>query len=503
MTAPPLPPARPFLSAPSLPPSSSVHSSRRDFLTRCGGGAGALALTALLADTARAQNFSQNRRIDPLHPLAPRQPHFRPRAKHVIWLYQSGGPPSMDLFDYKPDLFKLDGKPVPDSIRNLKDKVGGVFNSSKKELMAGPWKFAQHGRSGQWVSELMPHTARHVDDLCFIKSLHCDSSNHAPATYQMNTGVILGDRPSVGSWLTYGLGSENQNLPGYVVLFQVGGFGGTANWSNAFLPAAFQGTKFRHEGEPVFNLKPPAEFASTQRATLDLIQSFNQSHRDARPGVLDLDGRIAAYELAYRMQAEALDVGNLTGESAATLELYGVNDANKPKAMYGRQCLLARRLIERGVRVVQTYHMVDKFGWDGHDNNKAYAERNALQTDQAVAALLTDLRQRGLLDETLVVWAGEFGRTPMMQGNGGRNHNPYGFTGWLAGGGIQGGQSIGATDEIGLRAAVDPHPVKDFHATILHALGLHHDDLFFEHNGRPERLTGVAGTARVIPRAFA
>ncbi|MBU6303541.1 MAG: DUF1501 domain-containing protein [Verrucomicrobia bacterium] len=486
------------MTPPSLPPGS-----RREFLARCGGGAGALALATLLADQARAQTNLPNRTLDPLRPLAPHQPHFRPRAKHVIWLYQSGGPPSMDLFDYKPELAKLHGQPVPDSIRNVKDKVGGVFNSSKNELMAGPWKFARHGRSGQWFSELMPHTARHADEICFLKSLHSDSSNHAPATYQMNTGVILGDRPSLGSWLTYGLGSENQNLPGYVVLFQVGGFGGTANWSNGFLPAAFQGTRFRHEGEPVFNLQPPAPFASSQRATLDLIQRFNQSHRDAHPGLPDLDGRIAAYELAYRMQAAALDVGDLRGESTATLDLYGVHHPDKAKALYGRQCLLARRLVERGVRVVQTYQMIDKLGWDGHSDNQEFAERNARQTDQAVAALLTDLKQRGLLAETLVVWAGEFGRTPMMQGKGGRNHNPYGFTGWLAGGGIQGGQSIGATDEIGLRATLDPHPVKDFHATILHALGLHHEDLFFEHNGRPERLTGVAGSASVISRAFA
>ena len=477
--------------------------SRREFLLRAGGGAGALALSALLADSVRAQNFAQNRRIDLMNPLAPRQPHFAAKAKRVLWLFQYGAPPSMDLFDHKPELHKLHGKPVPDSIRNLKDKVGGVFNSSKNELMAGPWQWAQHGRCGAWVSELMPHTARHVDEICFIKSLHCDSSNHAPATYQMNTGVILGDRPSVGSWLTYGLGSENQNLPGFVVLFQVGGFGGTANWSNGFLPAAFQATKFRHAGEPVFNLQPPAESAATQRDTLDLIQAFNQPHRDARPGLLDLDGRIASYELAYRMQSEALNVGDLSGESAATLELYGVNDAKRIKAQYGRQCLLARRLLERGVRVVQVYQGVDKYGWDGHDNNKDYAERNAHQTDQATGALLTDLKQRGLLDETLVVWAGEFGRTPMMQGSAGRNHNPYGFTGWLAGGGVKGGQSLGATDEIGLRAAVEPHPVKDFHATILHALGLANDDLFFEHNGRPERLTGVAGTGRAITAVFA
>ena len=476
--------------------------TRRELLSRAAGGLGGLAFAALLASDARADVFHQRTSIDLADPLALRPPHFAPRAKRVIFLFQYGGPPHTDLFDYKPLLGELHGKPVPASIRAMKDKVGGVFNSSHDRLLAPPWKFARHGRSGLWISDRFPQLSRLADDLCFIKSMYSDSSNHAPATYQMNTGVILGGKPSLGSWLTYGLGSENRNLPGYVLLFQVAGLGGTANWSNAFLPAAFQGTRFRHEGEPVLHLRPPEELRRTHRATLDAVQALNRMHRDARPGVLDLDGRIASYELAYRMQAEALDIGDLSTEPPSLLEMYGVNDSNKAKANYGRMCLLARRLSEKGVRVVQTYNAVDKLGWDGHDKNSEYVERNAAQTDQAIAALLADLKQRGLLDETLVVWAGEFGRTPMEQGNAGRNHNPYGFTVWLAGGGTRGGRSIGETDEVGLRAVVEPHPVKDLHATILHLMGLSPDDLFFEHNGRPERLTGVAGTAKPIRGVF-
>jgi hypothetical protein len=315
----------------------------------------------------------------------------------------------------------------------------------------------------------------------------------------MNTGVTISGKPSMGSWVTYGLGSANQNLPGFVLLFKVAGLGGSANWSNAFLPAAFQGTQFRHDGPPVRDLQPPDELADVQRSTLDLVQHFNRAHAAARPGVLDLDGRIASYELAYRMQAEALDVGDLAQETKRTAELYAIDDKNKDKALFGRQCLLARRLVERGVRFVQIYHAVDKLGWDGHSSNHDFHRRNAEHTDQGTAALLTDLKERGLLDDTLVIWGGEFGRTPMMQGSGGRNHNPYGFTMWLAGGGVKGGQSIGATDEIGLRAVESPHSVKDLHATILTALGLRPEDLFFAHNGRPERLTGVAGSATPIP----
>jgi hypothetical protein len=476
--------------------------NRRDFLSNCCNGMGGLALASLLSSAAKGQD-RKPLEIDPLQPLSLRRPHFMPRAKRVIFLYQYGGPSQVDTWDYKPLLKELHGKPMPAEIRAKKDKVGGVINTCHDKLMDGPWKWRRYGESGLWASELVARTAAHADDLCLVRSMVADSSNHAPATYQMNTGVILPGKPSLGSWLTYGLGSENQNLPGYVLLFKVAGLGGSPNWSNGFLPAAFQGTQFRHEGDPVLDLRPPDRFADAQRSTIDAIQAFNAEHRAARPGVLDLDGRIASYELAYRMQSEALDVGDLSTESKETQESYGLNSANKSEAMYGRMCLLARRLSEKGVRIVQLYNAVDKYGWDGHDHHVDNHKRNGEQTDRPTAALLSDLQRRGLLDETLVVWASEFGRTPMQQGNDGRAHNPYGFTIWMAGGGVKGGQAIGATDEIGLRAEVDPHPVKDFHATLLTAMGLRPDDLFFESNGRPERLTGVAGSSKVIPGVLA
>jgi len=476
--------------------------TRRDFLSATAGGAGSIALASMLADDAQAESAGTISNIDLLNPLAPRDPHFPARAKNIIFLFMYGGPSQVDTFDYKPELVRLHGQPVPDSIKNKKDKVGGVFNSSHDKLMAGPWKFRQRGQSGLWISDLLPNIAQHADDLCVINSMYCDSSNHAPATYQMNTGSILGGRPSLGSWLTYGLGSENQNLPGYVLLFKVGGLGGTANWSNAFLPAAYQGTRFRESGSPVFNLHPPEELSGVQRSTIDAVQAFNNRHREARPGVLDLDGRIASYELAYRMQSEAMQIGDLSNESQQTRSMYGLDDSNNDQALYGRMCLQARRLVERGVRVVQIYNAIDKLGWDSHSDNTENHNRNAAQTDKPVAALLADLKQRGMLDETLVVCAAEFGRTPMEQGKAGRNHNPYGFTVWLAGGGVRGGQVIGATDEIGLRAEQDPHHVKELHATILTAMGIRSDDLFFRHHGRDERLTGVAGSAKPISAVF-
>jgi hypothetical protein len=472
--------------------------SRRDFLTHTGGGFASVALSALLADELQAAP-PQQQPINPLQPLAERLPHFLPKAKRVIFLFQYGGPSTFDLLDYKPQLLKLNGQPVPESFKQNPDKVGGVFHHCKDELMAGPWNWAQHGQSGQWVSELLPHTAKQIDELCQVRSMFSESSNHAPATYLMNTGAILGGKPSLGSWVTYGLGSVNQNLPGYVLLYKVGGLGGSANWSNAFLPAAFQGTQFRHEGSPVLNLQPPAEFADVQRSTLDFAQALNRQHAAKRPGVLDLDGRIASYELAYRMQSQALDIGELSFETKATQDAYGLHDENKDKATFARMCLLSRRLVEKGVRFVQLYNAVDKLGWDGHDKNTDYNIRNAAQTDQPIAALLADLKQRGLLDSTLVIWAGEFGRTPMMQGNNGRNHNPYGFTIWMAGGGVKAGSVIGSTDEIGLRAAEQPQSIKNLHATILTALGLNPDDLFLEHAGRQERLTGVAQSWKTIP----
>jgi hypothetical protein len=468
---------------------------RRDFLTRCCGGMGGLALGAL---AARAEAGG-----DPLRPLAPRAPHLPGKAKRVIFLFQYGGPSQVDTWDRKPELKRLDGQAVPKSFKGGQDKVGGVFTQCHDRLMAEPWSWSRYGESGLEASELMARTARHADDLCLIRSLQADSSNHAPATYQMNTGIILPGRPSLGSWLTYGLGSENQNLPGYVLLFKVGGLGGSPNWSNGFLPAAFQGTKFRHEGPAVLNLQPPAEFASTQRESLDALGELNRLHREGRDGLLELDGRIASYELAYRMQAEAMDVGDLATEPKETLREYGIEGGSPEQELFGRLCLLARRLSEKGVRVVQLYNANDKFGWDGHDKNAENHRKNAAETDRAVGALLSDLKRRGLLEETLVIWGGEFGRTPMEQGNKGRNHNPYGFTMWLAGGGVKGGRAIGGTDELGLRAVQDARPVKDLHATILAAMGLRADDLYFEANGRQERLTGVAGSAKLIPGVLA
>lgn len=472
--------------------------ARRSFFDHAGAGFAGVALNALLADELRA-DAGGVAAIDPLRPLAERLPRLAPRAKQVIFLFQYGGPSTFDLLDYKPELIRLSGQPVPPSFKAQQDAVGGVFNHCQDQLMAGPWRWTQHGESGHWFSDLLPHTAQHADELCIVRSMFSESSNHAPATYLMNTGAILGGRPSLGSWVTYGLGSANQNLPGYVLLYQVGGLGGSANWSNAFLPAAYQGTQFRYEGAPVLNLSPPQRLEGVQRSTLDFAQTLNRRHAELRGSVPDLQGRIAAYELAYRMQAEALDIGALSQETQETQDAYAIHDSDTAKARYGRMCLLSRRLIEQGVRFVQTYNAVDKLGWDGHDSHIDYHRRNAAQTDQPVAALLNDLKQRGLLDTTLVIWAGEFGRTPMRQGGSGRNHNPYGFNIWMAGGGVTAGASIGATDEIGLRAMDQPQPVKNLHATILTALGISPDELYFDHQGRQERLTGVAQSWKLIP----
>ena len=474
--------------------------SRRDFLTRTTGGFGALALGALLRPQSRAAV-----QIDPINPFLPRPPHFAPRAKSVIFLYMVGGPSSIDTFDYKPELQKLGGKPVPASIREAlkKSKHSNVFEGCKDELMASPFAFAQHGQSGRWVSEIYPHLAERVDDLCFIHSMQAGSNNHAPASYQLHTGETLAGKASLGSWITYGLGTENQNLPGYVLLFEAGPLGGAGNYSNGYLPAAFQGTRFRAEGTPVLDLLPPAAFAEGQRATLDLIRELNLKHRAAHPGFAELDARIASYELAYRMQSAALDVGDLEKESAGVRASYGLDHGDKQLAKFGRKCLLARRLVERGVRFVQLYNMFDKDGWDAHSHLSKNHPPLALQTDQPMAALIADLKQRGLLEETLVICASEFGRTPMMQGDQGRQHNAAGFTIWLAGGGVKPGACIGATDEIGLMATGQPHDFKDLHATILAALGIRHDDFSYDHNGRPERLTGIAGGAEVIPGVLA
>lgn len=475
------------------------HVSRRDFLLRHGVGFGAVALAALEQGSVRPA-LARQPMIDPLRPLAPRSPHRQPRATSVIFLFLVGGPSPVDSFDYKPLLQKLDGKPVPESIRKEVEATrhANVFHGCKDELMGSPFAFRQRGESGMWVSELWPHVARHVDDLCFIHSLQSDSNNHGPSSYQVHTGDLRPGKASLGSWVTYGLGSENQDLPGYVMLFDAGPLGGAANYTNGFLPPAFQPTRLRDAGTPLLDLTPPAEFAAGQRESLDLIRELNLLHRTRRPGLSELDARIATYELSYRMQSAALEVGDADQETAKTCRDYGLEHSEPRTASFGRKCLLARRLVERGVRFVQLYDMPDKDGWDAHDNLTGNHVPRALWTDQPIAALLNDLKQRGLWEQTLVICASEFGRTPMMQGNKGRQHNAAGFTIWLAGGGVRGGQRIGATDEIGLMAVERPLPLRDLHATILSALGLHHDDLSFEASGREERLTGVAGSARPI-----
>jgi hypothetical protein len=353
------------------------------------------------------------------------------------------------------------------------------------------------------VSELFPHIAQHVDDICFIHSMQADSNNHAPASYQLHTGDIRAGKASLGSWTTYGLGSENQDLPGYVVLFDAGPVGGAGNYSNGFLPAAFQPTRLRDKGTPVLDLLPPLAFAEGQRATIDLIRDLNLRHRESRVGFTELDARLASYELAYRMQSSAMEVGDLEQETESTQRAYGLADNDIRTSSFGRKCLLARRLVERGVRFVQLYDMPDKDGWDAHARLTENHTPRARWTDQAIAALLTDLKQRGLLDETLVIWASEFGRTPLLQSDGGRNHNSAGFTIWLAGGGVKPGMRVGSTDAFGYMAVEQATPFRDLHATILAALGLNNDALAFHTNGRDERLTGVAGSAKVIPGVLA
>ncbi|MFM7927446.1 MAG: DUF1501 domain-containing protein [Pirellula sp.] len=423
----------------------------------------------------------------------------------MIFLFMVGGPSQIDTFDYKPLLEELDGKPVPTSFRETLNATrhANVFHGCDDHILKSPFAFKQYGQSGMWVSELMPHTAQHVDELCFIHSMQADSNNHAPASYQLHTGDVRAGKASLGSWVTYGLGSESEDLPGYVVLFDAGPLGGSANYTNGFLPPAFQPTRFRSSNPPLHHLVPHPEFATGQTQSLELLDQLNQIHRnqyaDIPTEVSQLDARIATYELAYRMQASAMQVGRIEDEPKHIHQLYGIDDPDARTQSFSRKCLLARRLVEQGVRFVQLYDMPDKDGWDAHGKLTDNHTPRARWTDQPVAALLADMKQRGLLDETLVIWASEFGRTPLMQGDNGRNHNAAGFTIWLAGGGVQPGQRLGATDDLGYLAIDRPTQFRDLHATILAALGLNNEELFFETSGRQERLTGVAGGAKVIP----
>jgi hypothetical protein len=450
--------------------------TRRAFLSRAGAGIGLLALADLLKDPANA--VEQAAMAD--NPLAPRQPHFAPKAKSVIWLFMEGGPSGVDLFDPKPELDKSDGKKV--SI--------DVFNGNPGPLMKSPFTFKQYGECGAWVCDKYPNVAKHMDGIALVKSCFTESSDHVPALYQMNTGVARAGLPTAGAWITYGLGSENRNLPGFVVLGNTQGIkGGPLNWSAGFLPTSYQGTLFRAEGSPILNLQRPKDVADVdQRAQLDLLARLNQQHLAAHAGEPDLSARIDSFELAYRMQMEAADLANFSTETADTQNLYGLH--NNASRSFGSKCLMARRLVERGVRFVQVYSDGE---WDAHSDLAGNHTGHCAATDVPIHALLTDLKQRGLLDSTLVIWGGEFGRMPVSQGGNGRDHNPAGFMAWMTGAGIKGGVSHGETDEIGYRAAVDPVTVHDLHATMLHLLGIDHKRLTYLHNGRRYRLTDVAG----------
>ena len=469
---------------------------RRQFLQQAGGGLGIVALAALLNRDARsapaiatASSTSANNTAHPASPLAPKPPHFAPRAKRVIYLFMHGGPSHVDLLDPKPELLKYAGQPLPESVGPVMTRRQVAHNP----LLPPVKPFRPRGQSGLEISDFLPHTAELADELCVLRGCHGDSVNHPQSVYQMNTGSILMGRPSLGSWISYGLGSENDSLPGFVVLPDPGGGvkGGPPAWGNGYLPATYQGTTLRPTGTPIVDLAPqPAISAAQQRATLEYVQSLNRRHLLQRGPSTELDARIEAYELAYRMQSAAPAAVDLGDESAETLALYGVGEKHTDE--FGRRCLLARRLVERGVRFVQLYSG-DTNGWDAHNdvakNHTDYCRR----TDKPVAGLLTDLRRRGLLDDTLVIWGGEFGRMPMSEQGRGRDHNPWGYSLWLAGARLPGGTAYGATDPFGLRATEGKVHVHDLHATILHLLGLDHEALTFSHNGRDERLTDVAG----------
>jgi hypothetical protein len=454
-------------------------STRREFLAKAGGGAGAIALTGLFADERASA-------AKPGTPQGAKEPHFTPRAKRVIWLFMHGGPSHMDLFDPKPDLVKYAGQPLPDSFGHVMTRR----NVAKNPLL-GPHKpFRPRGKSGLEISDFLPHIAEHADDLCVIRSVHGDSVNHPQSVYQVNTGSILMGHPSAGSWVAYGLGSENEDMPAFVVLPDPGGGlkGGPPAWGSGFLTASYQGVTMRPGATPILDLKPQKQISpAQQRNILDLVQRFNNEHVKQRGGDDELSARIAAYELAFRMQSAAPELVDISNESSATHTLYGLDVAETKE--FGQRCLLARRMIENGVRFVQLYSG-DTGGWDAHKNVLENHTRYCRRTDKPIAGLLKDLRQRGLLDDTLVIWGGEFGRMPMSEQGTGRDHNPWGYSYWLAGAGIPGGRAYGATDPIGLRAAENKVHVRDLHATILHLMGLDHELLTFFHNGLEERLTG-------------
>ena len=477
---------------------------RRQFLWEMGAGFAGLALTSMLeADGFFGRRTRAESTSLPQHPLEPKPPHRTTRAKSVIFLFMFGGPSQVDLFDYKPELQRRDGQTIDNEFRR-NSKTRAVLQASRRT-------FRQHGQSGLWCSDAFPHLSKHMDKLAVVKSLYSDSFAHGSAVLQMNTGRILQGHPSLGAWLSYGLGTVNQNLPGYVVMLDPRGgpTTGAPNWSSGYMPGVHQGTVLRTSGEPILNLKAPADLGREhQRREIEFIQELNARHQRQHPETPDLAARIASYELAFRLQSSAPEALDLSQEDPRTLEAYGIQEP-KPTwhplaqgpAPFGRQCLTARRLVERGVRFVQIYSGGGAAGgqntWDGHHGIEENLKLHCPEVDQPIAALLADLEQRGLLEETLVVWGGEFGRMPVSETfntggkPGGRDHNPKGFTYWMAGGGVKAGTSYGETDEVGEAAVVNRHHLRDLHATILHLMGLDHEHLTYLHGGLNQKLTGV------------
>ena len=462
--------------------------NRREALAKSGSGLGAIALAYLLGQEAAGGDASAT------NPLVPKRPHFPAPAKSVISLFMQGGPSHMDSFDPKPELQKLDGQPLPASFKSDDLKLQ-FMAAAGATLMGSPFKFQKCGQSGLEVSDLWANVAGFADDLAVVRSCYHESFIHGPALSLLHSGSLLLGHPSVGSWVVSGLGCQSDNLPAFMVMTDGVIRGSSSAFSSGFLPAMYQGTLIRTEGSAIQNLAPPAQITRTQqRLLLDQIGRWNQEHGSARGDDTNLSARIANYELAFRMQAAAPELIDLTQEPQSIRDLYGV-DA-EPTARFGRMCLLARRMVERGVRFVELYSN----DWDGHGDCPGNHRGNADKTDKPIAGLLADLKQRGLLDSTLVLWTGEFGRTPVMQGNKGRDHNPYGFTAWLAGGGVRGGKAIGATDELGFRAVEDKVHVHDLHATMLTLLGLDHEKLTYLFEGRLRRLTDVGGQNNLAER---
>ena len=458
-------------------PEFGVHATRRHFFRQCGLGTGKIALGSLMANAANATDLSD-------------QAHTTPKVRAVIHLFMAGAPSQLELFDYKPKLAQLEGKPIPPEV------IGGqryAFINPDAGALGPRFRFHQHGQCGAELSEMLPHLAGVVDDICLIRSCHTDQFNHAPAQLFFNSGSGQPGRPSIGSWVSYGLGSETEDLPAFVVMSTGSGLSaGSAAWSSGFLPTKYSGVVLRSKGDPILNLaSPPGVDSRLQRDSIDIIRSLNE-RRLTVSGDPEIETRIAAYEMAFRLQTSAPELTDLRGETQQTLDMYGA-DAEKPS--FARGCLLARRMVERGVRFINIFHS----GWDAHSNVEGNIRGNCKATDQAAAALVRDLKQRGLLDETLVVWGGEFGRTPMVEANPalgrklGRDHHPQAFTMWMAGGGIRSGLTLGKTDELGFHITENPVHVHDLQATILHQLGLDHERLTYFHQGREFRLTDVHG----------